>query len=537
MRKLAPIHRKRVVRVAFGAAVLLLSTLTLAQADAKITASATATVQPGTFSGKAFDACTAPSSASMAAWRKASPYRGIGIYIGGNNRGCTQKNLTAEWVRTQVAAGWHLIPLYVGPQAACTTTKKKNLISNSKAATQGAAAAQDAVAQARALGLAAQSTLIYDMEAYQTNDAACRKAVLAFMGAWSAKLHDLGYLSGFYSSMGSGVADQVANYAAPGYVRPDYLDFARWDKVATLSDAGLPASYWSPHRRMKQYIGDHKETWGGVTINIDSNLVDFAPLPAAKLADFNRNGWSDVLARTSSTGNLFLYPGNGTYADEKARRSIGRGWGSMNSIVRIGDLNRDGYTDLVARVSASGDLYFYPGRSSGSLGTRKLLWKKFKKMREIAAIGDLNKDGYPDLVANQSGSADLYLYPGQKGTKLGKAKRIAKGGWNTMSELAGVADFNRDGYPDLVARQSSTGKLFLFPGRKGGTLGAKKQIGTGWNNKRDLIGVGDFDRDGYPDVAAVLKTPGSLMLYRGNGKTLVTSVRLATGYKGRSPLF
>jgi len=537
MRKMAPIHRKRVVGVAFGAAVLLLSTLTLAQADAKITASITPTVQPGTFSGKAFDACTAPSTETMAAWRTASPYRGIGIYIGGNNRGCTQKNLTADWVRTQVAAGWHLLPLYVGPQSACTTTTKKNLISNAKAAAQGASSAQDAVAQARALGLAAQSVLIYDMEAYRTTDAACRKAVLAFMGAWSAKLHDLGYLSGFYSSMGSGVADQVTNYAAPGYVRPDYLDFARWDKVATLNDAGLPAAYWSPHRRMKQYIGGHKETWGGVTINIDSNLVDFAPLPAAKLADFNRNGWSDVLARTSSTGNLFLYPGNGSYADEKARRSIGRGWGSMNSIVRIGDLNRDGYTDLVARVSSTGDLYFYPGRSNGSLGTRKLLWKKFKKMREIAAIGDLNKDGYPDLVAAQTGGKDLYLYPGKKGTKLGSPKRIATGGWNTMNELAGVADFNRDGYPDLVARQASTGKLFLYPGRKGGTLAAKKQIGTGWNNKRDLIGVGDFDRDGYPDVAAVLKTPGSLILYRGNGKTLLGGVQLATGYKGRAPLF
>ncbi|MEU8229454.1 glycoside hydrolase domain-containing protein [Actinoplanes sp. NPDC048967] len=536
MRTMAPLHRKRVVRAAFGVAVILLSTLTLAQADATMSAGAAATVQPGTFSGKAFDACTAPSSATMAAWRKASPYRGIGIYVGGNNRGCTQKNLTAGWVRTQVAAGWHLIPLYVGPQASCTTTKKKNLISNTKAAAQGATAAQDAVVQARALGLAAQSVLIYDMEAYRTNDAACRKGVLAFMSAWTAKLHDLGYLSGFYSSMGSGVADQVANYAAPGYVRPDYLDFARWDKVATLTDTGLPATHWSPHRRMKQYQGDHKETWGGVTINIDSNLVDFAPLPAAKLADHNGNGWSDVLARTSSTGNLFLYPGNGTYADEKTRKKLGSGWQTMNSIVRIGDLNRDGYPDVVARVAANGYLYFYPGRSSGSLGTRKLLSKDFKKMREITAIGDLNKDGYPDLVAAQTSNHHLYLYPGVKGTKLAGRKLIAKGGWDQRNELTGVGDFNRDGHPDLMVRQGKAGQLFLYPGRKG-TLGARKQLGTGWNNKRDLLGVGDFDRDGYTDLVAVLKTPGSLMLYRGTGSGLRPGLRLATGYKGRSPLF
>ncbi|GID97377.1 hypothetical protein Adi01nite_67890 [Amorphoplanes digitatis] len=535
MRKLAPIHRNPILRAVFCVAVVLLSATTLTRADATVTATAAATVQPGTFSGPAFDACTAPSSASMAAW-KASPYKAVGIYFGGNNRGCTQANLTAEWVRTQVAAGWRLIPLYVGPQASCTlATKKKNLIDNAKAAAQGAAAAQDAAAQARALGLAAQSVLIYDMEAYKNGDAACRSGVLAFMGAWTARLHDLGYLSGFYSSMGSGVADQVANYAVPGYVRPDYIDFARWDQVATVTDAGIPAGHWTPHRRMKQYHGDHKETWGGVTINIDSNLVDFAPLPAAKLADYNRNGWSDVLARTSSTGNLFLYPGNGTYADEKARKKVGGGWKSMNALVRIGDLNRDGYTDVVARVASNGYLYFYPGKSDGKLGARKLLSKSFKKMREITAIGDLNKDGYADLIAAQTSNHNLYLYPGAKGTKLGTRKVIGAGGWHTMSELAGVGDFNRDGHVDLVARQTSTGKLFLCPGRAG-ALGTKKQIATGWNGMRDLIGAGDFDRDGYTDLAAVLKSNGSLTLYRGTGTGLRPGLRLATGYGGRSPL-
>ena len=77
-----------------------------------------------------------------------------------------------------------------------------------------------------ALGLAPESVLIYDMEAYRTGEAACRAGVLAFLSAWTARLHDRGYLSGFYSSMSSGVADQVANYHTVGYARPDHLDFA-----------------------------------------------------------------------------------------------------------------------------------------------------------------------------------------------------------------------------------------------------------------------------------------------------------------------
>jgi hypothetical protein len=36
----------------------------------------------------------------------------------------------------------------------------------------------------------------------------------------------------------------------------------------------LPVSIWSQRSRIHQYRGDHDETWGGVTINIDSNYVD-----------------------------------------------------------------------------------------------------------------------------------------------------------------------------------------------------------------------------------------------------------------------
>lgn len=524
-----PARRRRTVQALFCVAFILLSSITLTRADATVAVAFT-TVQPGTFTGYAFDACTAPSSAAMRAWKKSSPYRAVGIYIGGNNRGCTQQNLTAAWVREQVTAGWRLIPLYVGPQATCTTTKKKNLIDNARADAQGRAAASDAVAQAAVLGLARQSVLIYDMEAYRTNDPACRRGVLDFMNGWTSRLHDLSYFSGFYSSVGSGVADQVANYSVAGYARPDYLDFARWDQNATITDPAVPATAWAWHRRMKQYRGDHKETWGGVTINIDNDYVDFAILPSARMADFTGNGWSDIVARTSSTGNVFLYPGNGAIADDNARRKIGNAWTSMNAIVRIGDLNRDGHEDVVARQT-NGDLWFYPGKGTG-LGSRKKLATTWSGLREITAIGDLNKDGYPDLLAVQSSTDKLYVYPGLKGSKLG-ARKLISAGWKGRSELAGIGDFNRDGSPDLAARQN--GVLYLYPGRTGG-FGTRAQIGTGWDGMRDLIGVGDFDRNGYPDLAAVQKSSGSLMLYPGTGNGLRAGVRLATGYGGRSPL-
>ncbi|MFI7542497.1 glycoside hydrolase domain-containing protein [Actinoplanes sp. NPDC049599] len=524
-------RRRRITTTLLRALTVVVTAVPLTLAGTA--AEAAPAPEPGTFTGYGFDACTAPASATMTAWL-ASPYRAVGIYFGGNNRGCTQPNLTADWVATQQAAGWHLIPLYLGPQASCTTSTKKNLIDNAQAAAQGRAAAEDAVAQATALGLARESVLIYDMEAYRTDDTACRTGVLAFLSAWTARLHDLGYLSGFYSSMGSGVADQVASYNTVGYARPDYLDFARWDNVATVTDSALPAGYWEPQRRMKQYRGGHNETWGGVTINIDNDYLDVAPLPPAQFADFTGNGWTDVLAMTISSGILFIYPGNGNYIDAAALAKIGGGWQAMNAIVRIGDLDRDGHEDVVARQSSTGELWFYPGTGT-ALGPRKLLATGWGGLREISGIGDFDRDGYPDVLAARSSDGKLLLYPGQAGATLGTAVVVGTGGWNTMTELAGVGDFTGDGYPDLVARLTSTGVLYLYPGRTGG-FAARQQIGTSWTGMRDLVGVGDFDRDGHTDLAAVQKSTSRLLLYRGTGTGLRAGVQIATSFGGRSPV-
>jgi hypothetical protein len=522
--------RRRVTAILLRVLVVAVTAAPLALTGSA--ASAAAGGQPGSFTGYGFDACTAPSSAAMTAWL-ASPYRAIGIYFGGINRGCAQPNLTAGWVAEQLAAGWHLIPLYVGPQASCTTSTKKNLIDDTRATAQGRAAAQDAVVQATALGLAPESVLIYDMEAYRTGDAACRAGVLSFLSAWTARLHDLGYLSGCYSSMDSGVADQIASYNATGYARPDYLDFARWDDVVTVADPAVPAGYWQPQRRM-QYRGGHDETWGGVTINVDNDYLDLAPLPPARLADFTGNGWSDILARRTVSGFLYFYRGNGSFVDTTAPGTIGGGWQAMSAIVRIGDLNGDGHEDVIARQSSNGDLWFYPGTGAG-LGARKRLGTGWNGVREITGIGDFNRDGIPDLLAGRSSDGKLYLYPGRAGVRLGPRVVVGTSGWNAMSELAGAGDFTGDGYQDLVARNTSTGVLYLYPGRSGG-FAARRQIGTGWGGMRDLVGVGDFDRDGHSDLVAVRKSTGQLLLYRGTGSTLRAGVQIATGFGERSPV-
>ena len=225
------------------------------------------------YSGLGFDACSTPSTSVMATWRRSSPYRAIGVYIGGTNSACAQGNLTSSWVKTESAAGWRLIPIYVGLQAPETSCDCAT-ITPSKAAAEGAADATDAVADAQTLGLGPGNPIFDDMEAYTVNSRDTAP-VLAFLAAWTKGLHAAGYVSGVYSSDDSGISDLVASYGT-GYTEPDEIWPAAWNGKATTSDSVIPASDWANHQRIHQYEGGFDATYGGDTINIDADALDAA---------------------------------------------------------------------------------------------------------------------------------------------------------------------------------------------------------------------------------------------------------------------
>ena len=489
---------------------------------------------PGTYSGRGFDACTAPSQDLMTTWLGASPYRAVGIYTSGSNRFCAQPELTASWVRAQQTAGWHLLPIHMGLQPYCTTSTKKFRFTAANATASGRAAADEAVTAARALGLADETAIFLDVEAYSTTDATCRAAVRNYQSAWTARLHERRFLSGFYSSLASGIADQVAAYSSPTWVRPDYLWFARYDGVATVSNPAIPEGYW-PHRRIKQYqnpsLTGGPETWGGATLSVDRDQLDVRPVPPTPFGDFNGNGWSDLLARRISTGALALHPGNGGRFGAPTR--LGTGWNNLDAITRLGDFDGDGHEDVIARAKATGALYVYRGTGSGIGARIKVGGNGWNGMREITPVGDLDGDGYPDLLVVQRSNGCLYLYPGRGNAVAGR--KLLGCGWNAMSELTGVGDFTRDGRVDLIARTSATGALWLYPGTTG-NLGARSRIGSGWNTMRGLTGVGDFDRDGFTDLVAVQSATGDLYRYPGNGRSFGPRLKVGSGWTGLRPL-
>jgi hypothetical protein len=135
--------------------------------------------------------------------------------------------------------------------------------------------------------------LFYDLEAFSLATASCRYSSLKFMGAWSAAIRGYGYRAGIYSSAASGIKLLDNARVTPGNTvpLPDVIWIADWNGKADASSTYIRSDGWVG-RRIHQYQGGHKETWGGVTINIDRNWLDLRnlvtttpPPPASSLRD------------------------------------------------------------------------------------------------------------------------------------------------------------------------------------------------------------------------------------------------------------
>ncbi|WP_256793253.1 VCBS repeat-containing protein [Terrabacter sp. Ter38] len=230
--------------------------------------------------------------------------------------------------------------------------------------------------------------------------------------------------------------------------------------------------------------------------------------PATTFGDFDRDGLSDVIARTGK-GELRLFRGSGAGLAPSTRIGAS-GWNAMADITRHGDFNSDGREDVIASEKSTGALWLYPGTRTYLAPRLQIGARGWNGMREVTAVGDFTRDGKPDLVAVQANTGDLYLYPG-RGTGLEKRRIIGHGGWNGMDELIGIGDPNADGYADLIARQRSTGELWLYPGTSTATRFLHRELlEGGWNSKRALAAVGDFDRDGDPDIAGIRNSTSRL---------------------------
>ena len=399
-------------------------------------ASASAT----SYAGLAFDTCAAPSLADMQAWG-ASPYRAIGIYVGGQNRTCAQPELTSSWVAAVAALGWRLIPIFKGRQPPCGGKPTDLKIVPSAAAAEGSWAAGNASQQVLALGMSKGSAIYYDMEAYTTGNTSCRNAVLAFLSAWTKQLHLLGHVSGVYENLNLGARDLAGVYNSASYARPDALWIARYDQDPALTGwAGIPDSRWAVHQRAKQFRADVSETYGGVTLNIDADNLD-APVATTAFGYAVTAGSNPAIART---GPARSYPAVKTYPTGAAVTVVCQAPGSTFGTSPVWDKLTDGSYLPDFRVST-------PSNTSYSAPLTRC---RYPFQTTIAAA--VNQRAGPGtsyaVTGSLPGGALVWVTCQQAGTAVGSTRVWDKISYRHWVSDTYVATPNKTGFSKPVPR-------------------------------------------------------------------------------------
>jgi photosystem II stability/assembly factor-like uncharacterized protein len=224
----------------------------------------------------AFDKCSLPTLDKMQTWWFGSPYYTFNLYLGGVSFACPDPSLDAAWLVQAAQQGWSYILTWVGPQAYCTNFRYRMSSNPGVAYIQGRDEADLAAAAAARLGVLGDHIIYYDLESYSGASSSCRQAAASFLRGWTERLHELEIVSGAY---GAPCTSYMTDWAAIN-PPPDAVWIAHWfsdryDPDATVWDTPcLPDSLWVDHQRLKQYAGSHIETWGGLSMTIDSNVMD-----------------------------------------------------------------------------------------------------------------------------------------------------------------------------------------------------------------------------------------------------------------------
>ncbi len=222
--------------------------------------------------------------------------------------------------------------------------------------------------------------------------------------------------------------------------------------------------------------------------------------------DVNGDGYDDVIIGAYKysfpTGRAYIFYGD-KYMDTNADVIIvGTGSYFGYSVSNAGDVNKDGYDDVIIGAYISNCAYIIYGNSSLANGIKAtdadvILTGSDRFGYSVSSARDVNGDGYDDVIVGSYGYSNYtgraYIYYG--GSSMDDAADVTFTGENEEDKfgisVSSAGDVNNDGFGDIIvggyAHNSEEGRAYIYYG------------GSSMNNAVDvtITGEGRGDKFGY----------------------------------------
>ncbi len=262
----------------------------------------------------------------------------------------------------------------------------------------------------------------------------------------------------------------------------------------------------------------------------------------ATAGDVNGDGFSDVIVGASlyddvrpDAGRAAVYLGSSSGLDALPDWIVGSGQANAHfghSVATAGDVNGDGYSDVIVGANLFSNAQSFEGRAFVFLGSNVGLaptpaWTAESNQAaasfasSVATAGDVNGDGYSDVIVGapafdngQASEGRAFVYLGSPAGLPATPAWIAESdqsGAELGSSVATAGDVNGDGYSDVIVgahqyddRETNEGRAYVFLGAAAGpgTVPAwtAESAQAGASFGASVATAGDVNGDGYSDV-------------------------------------
>jgi hypothetical protein len=261
-------------------------------------------------------------------------------------------------------------------------------------------------------------------------------------------------------------------------------------------------------------------------LGTDNALPTGAPITSLTTADLAGNGWMDFIAADSYAVYVApldiyeRYASAQTYWVPAADLA-----GGTPLHLAVADFNGDGKPDIMA--AGAGSVSVFLNKGDGTFADPQAY--PVAVSPTSVAVGDFNRDGKLDIVTGNADSTVSVLL-GQGNGTFGTAQNYAIAG---AANSVAIGDFNHDGFLDVVTTGAEMDVLW---NNGQGAFGAYQKVGPAGSN----VLAADFKSDGFPDLAQIDPSQGSIDLVLNNADWMAGPVALSFGsitYNSKTNLY